>query len=236
MGRGHELDETNSVDRRTLLHRLVFSIGAVILYGPVLKANYVIGSGADARVSLGVLFEIILAISNIGTAVVLFPILKRQSESVSLGYVSSRVLESTIIMVGAISLLSVVTARQDFAKAAGADTILFVTVGKSLIAIHKWTFLIGPAFCAAFGNGILLGYLMYRSSLVPRPWAVLGLVAGCLLIASDIAVLLEAYEQTSTFSGLTTAPQFVWEGFLAIYLTFWGFSPSPILGDARSVA
>jgi hypothetical protein len=118
---------------------------------------------------LGAFLEIILAISGIGTAIVLFPILRRQSESVSLGYVATRVVESTVIVVGLISLLSVVTLRQDFADTARGNPVLYVGLGKSLVAIHDWTFLLVPAFCAGFGNGILLGYLMYTSGLVPRP-------------------------------------------------------------------
>jgi Domain of unknown function (DUF4386) len=171
------------------------------------------------------------AIANIATAVVLFPILKRQNESVALGSVASRTLESTVIVVGLISLLSVVTLRQDFASAAGADSTAYVTIGKSLVAIHDWTFLLGPAFCAGFGNGILLGYLMYRSGLVPRPMAVLGMIGGTIAFATATAVLFGAYDQTSGTNVLFTLPEIVWEAFLGIYLTFWGFRPSPILRE-----
>jgi uncharacterized protein DUF4386 len=149
--------------------------------------NYIVGAGADTRVSLGAFFEVILVIANIGTAVMLFPILRRQNESVALGYVAARVLESTVIVVGNVSLLSVVTLRQDFAGAAGAGAASLVTAGKSLAAIHDWTFLLGPGFCAGAGNGLLLGYLMYRSALVPRAMAVLGLIGGPLAFASATA-------------------------------------------------
>jgi Domain of unknown function (DUF4386) len=140
---------------------------------------------------------VILAIANIGTAVTLFPILKLQNEGVALGYVAARVLESTIIVVGIVSVLSVVTLRQDFAGAAGADTASLVTVGQSLVAIHDGTFLLGPGLCAGLGNGLLLGYLMYRSALVPRAMAVVGLIGGPLTFASGILVLFGFYEQTS---------------------------------------
>jgi hypothetical protein len=208
---------------------------ALILYTPVLDdANYIVGTGADTRIFLGAFLEIILAIANIATAVVLFPIVKRQSETVALGYVSTRILESTVIVVGLISLLSVVTLRQDFAAAASGDSTLYVTIGKSLVAIHDWTFLLGPAFCAGLGNGILLGYLMYRSGLVPRPMAVLGMIGGTLAFATATAVLFGAYDQVSGTNFLFTLPEIVWEAFFGIYLTFWGFRQSPILATAAT--
>ncbi|HEY6777167.1 MAG TPA: DUF4386 domain-containing protein [Thermoleophilaceae bacterium] len=122
-----------------------------------------LGAGADTRVQLGAFLEIITAIAGIGTAVVLFPIVKRQSEAIALGYVATRVLESTIIVVGLISLLAVVTLRQDLAGAAGPDWATLDVVGRALVAIKDGTFLLGPAYCAGLGNGLLLGYLMYRS-------------------------------------------------------------------------
>jgi hypothetical protein len=205
---------------------------ALFLYKDVLKdANFVVGGGGDTKVYLGAFLEIITVIANIATAVVLFPIVKRASESVALGYVASRTVESTLIVVGLISLLAVVTMRQDFVGAAGADPAVYVTAGKSLVAIHDATFLLGPAFCAGLGTGILLGYLMYRSELVPRRWALFGMVAGAIAFATATAVLFGAYDQTSKINGLFTLPEVVWEAFLGIYLTFWGFRrQSPVLG------
>jgi hypothetical protein len=133
--------------------------------------TYVVGAGTDPRVSLGALLEVILVVANIGTAVVLYPLIKRQNEAVALGYVTARVVESTVIMVGIVSLLSVLTLRQEFAGAAGADADSLVTVGRALVAFHDATFLLGPGFLAGLGNGILLGYLMYRSGLLPRGMA-----------------------------------------------------------------
>ena len=181
-----------SSSRKTALVAGVFfaitflaSIPALLLYDPVLNdTNYIVSAGADTRVSLGAFLEVITAIANIGTAVTLFPILKRQNEGVALGYVASRVLESTVIVVGLISLLSVVTLRQDVGGAGAADSGSLVIAGQSLVAFHDWTFLLGPAFCAGFGNGLLLGYLMYTSGLVPRRMALLGLIGGPLAFAT----------------------------------------------------
>ena len=208
----------------------VASIPAVLLYEPVLEhADYILGAGADTRVQFGAFLEIITAIANIGTAVVLFPIVKRQNESIALGYVASRVLESTVIVVGLVSVLSVVTLRQDLAGAAGSDPATLTTVGRSLVAIHDQTFLLGPAFCAGFGNGLLLGYLMYASGLVPRRMALLGVIGGPLAFATATAVLFGAYKQTSATNFLFTLPEILWEASLGIYLIVKGFRPSPIL-------
>ena len=167
----------------------VFSIPAVLLYDPVLNdADYILGGGLDARISLGATLEILLAISTIATAVVFYPVLKRVNQSVALGYVASRTIESAIIVTGLMSLMTVVTLRDDFDRA-GADAGMLNVVGQALVDLHDWTFLLGPQFCAGFGNGILLGYLMYRSALVPPRMAMLGLVGGPLAFVGGVLVL-----------------------------------------------
>jgi len=205
------------------------SIAIFALYGPVLDdPRYILGSGADMSVRLGAFIEVIVAIACIGTAVVVYPIVKRQSEGVALGYVTSRVVEAMIIIVGVFSLLSIVTLRQDLAGAAGTDAASLVIAGKSLVAFHDWTFLLGPGFLSGVGNGMLLGYLMYRSGLVPRRMALMGIVGGSLVAASGIAVLFGLYEQVSTWSAIATVPEFLWEGSLGIYLIVKGFRPSAV--------
>jgi hypothetical protein len=209
----------------------VTSIAGLILYDPVLNdADYILGNGADTRVQLGALCEILLAITNIGTAVVLWPIVRRQSQTIALGYVASRTVESTLIVVGAISLLSVVTLREDFA-AAGADAGTLTVAGQSLVAIHDWTFLLGPGFCVGV-NGLLLGYLFYASGLMPRQIAMLGLVGGPLIFASAIAVLFGAYEQDGAHF-LFSIPEIAFEASITVYALWKGFRPSPILDDTR---
>ncbi len=209
----------------------VTSIEAVLLYDPVLNdARYTLGTGADTRVQLGALCEIFLAITNIGTAVVLWPIARRQSETLALTFVASRIVESIIIVVGVISLLSVVTLRENFA-AAGAEAGSHTVAGESLVAIHDWTFLLGPGFCVGM-NGLLLGYLFYKSGLVPRWIAMFGLVGGPLIFASAIAVLFGAYEQDGAHF-LFSIPEIVFELSLTIFTIVKGFRPSPILDDSR---
>jgi hypothetical protein len=205
---------------------------ALILYEPVLnEADYILGSDDDAGIRLGALLEIFLMIGNVGTAVVMYPILRRYSEILSLSYVASRTIEATIIGVGAISLLSIVTLRDDLAASAGADEASLLIAGETLVAIHDWTFLLGPGFCVGV-NGILLGWMMYRTGLMPPRLALLGVIGGPLIFVSAIAVLLGAYEQDGLHA-LFSVPEAAFEASFAIYLIVKGFRPSPILDDAR---
>ena len=208
----------------------VTSIPAMFLYEPLLKhANYILGPGAHTRIAVGAFLEILLAIANIGTAVVLYPILKRQSQSISLGYVASRTLESTVILVGVVSVLSVVTLRHDVGGAGAPHATSLVLVERALVAIHDWTFLLGPTFCAGFGTGLLLGYLMFKSGLVPRGMAMLGLIGGPLIFVSATAILFGVYKMGSPAATLLALPEIAWELSLGIYLIVKGFKASPIL-------
>ncbi len=198
-----------------------------IFYAPVLDdPRYIVGAGADNSVQWGAFLELILIIANIGTAVVLWPVLKRVNEILALGFVTARVMESVFIAVGLLSLLTVVTLRQ--AGAAGADAGSLVTVGESLVTLHDWTFLLGPGFVVGVGNGLVLGYLMYRSGLVPRGMAVLGLIGGPLLCASGVAILFGVIEAGSVWQAIATIPEFFWELSLGIWPIVRGFNPSAI--------
>ncbi len=213
----------------------VFSIPGYLLYGPVLNHHdYILGAGSDKQIALGAFLEILTAICNIGTAVALYPVAKRQNEGVALGYVASRVLESTIIVAGIVSVLSVVTLRQDLAGT-GADAGTLTVAGRTLVAFHDWTFLLGPGFCAGIGNGLLLGYLMYTSGLIPRRLALLGLVGGALAVVAATGALLGVYDKQSAPQGVLTIPEIVWEAWFGLYLVIKGFkASSPILrGDRR---
>jgi uncharacterized protein DUF4386 len=201
-----------------------------VFYAPVLTdARYIVGAGADTSVAFGALLELLLIISQIGTAVVLYPILKRQNEILILGYVTARVMESVFTAVGILSVLTIVTLRQE--AAAGADAASLLTAGQSLVALKDWTFLLGPGFFVGVGNGLILGYLMYTSRLVPRGMAVLGLVGGPLIIASGVGVLLGVIEAGSVWQGIATIPEFLWELSLGIWLTARGFNPSVIASE-----
>jgi hypothetical protein len=192
------------------------SIPAFFLYDPVLNdPGYIVGSGADTRVLVGAFLELLLIVANVGTALALFPVLKRQNEGLALGYVTARVVECIFIAVGILSVVAVVSLRQD---AAGADAGSLLAIGQSLVAIHDWTFLFGPGFVVGIGNGLMLGYLMFRSGLVPRRMAMLALVGGPLVCASGIAVMFGVIEQSGATQFVATIPEIAWEASLGIYL------------------
>jgi len=195
---------------------------------PVLSdPGYIVGSGADTRVLVGGLLDMINALACIATAVVLFRVVKRQSETLALGFVTSRLLEAAIISIGVVSLLAIVTLRQDLAGTAGADEASLVTVGSSLVAVYEWTFLFGPNVLAAV-NALLLGTLMYRSGLVPRAIPLMGLIGAPLLLASVIGIVLGTHALDAGVHFLAAIPIFAWELSLGVYLVVRGFKPSPI--------
>jgi hypothetical protein len=184
----------------------VTSVAALILYGPILNnINYIVGFGSDARVLLGAFLEVILAFAIVGTAVALFPVVRRQNEAVALGYVGLRTLEAGIIAIDVASLLAVVTLRQYLAGA--TDTASLIALGKTLVALHNWTFLIGPSFTSG-ANTVLMAYLMYRSRLVPPFIPVLGLIGGPLVFASVTGVLFGLYQQYSAVPAVAAVPEF----------------------------
>src|SRR4051794_30477057 len=212
----------------------ITSIPALALYQPVLDhpVSYIAGAGHDKQILFAALLELLLIIANIGTAVVLFPIAKRQSEEWALGYVTARIVECTFILVGIVSVLGIITLRN---QVAGADE---GTVAYTLAAIKDWTFLLGPGWVVGWGNGLILGYLMYRSELVPRRATWLGFIGGPLLIITGTAILLSGNDPSDalrSLQGVATIPEFLWELFLGLYCTFKGFRPSsPILrADTR---
>jgi Domain of unknown function (DUF4386) len=198
-----------------------------VFYAPVLTdARYIVGAGADTSVAFGAFLELLLIISQIGTAVVLYPILKRQNEILILGYVTARVMESVFTAVGILSVLTIVTLRQE--AAAGADAASLLTAGKSLVALKDWTFLLGPGFFVGVGNGLILGYLMYTSRLVPRGMAVLGLIGGPLIIASGVAAMFGVIEAGGAVQAIATIPEALWELLLGIWPIVRGFNPSAV--------
>ena len=212
----------------------ITSIAGVMIYGPVLSdPNYITSSGADTRVFAGAFLELLLIVTNIGCATVLFPLLKKQNEGLALAYVAARLVECTFILIGLLSLLAIVTLRQG---ATAADSGSLLLIGKALHSIHDWTFLLGPGLTDGVGTGLILGYLMYRSGLVSRRMALFGVIGGPLLAASGVAVLMGLIPQQSTPQGILTVPEVIWEAFLGLWLTFKGFSPAPITsGNTRPV-
>jgi hypothetical protein len=204
-----------------------------IFYAPILdEPNYVTGAGEVARASLamGAVLELILIIANVGTAVVPFSIHKRQNEAGAIGYVSARIVECVFIAIGIVSILAIVTLRQD--APSGADPAL----GQGFEAVYEWSFRLGPGFIVGVGNGLILGWLMYTSGLVPRGMAMLGLIGGPLVILAGILVIFDVIEGSGAVQGVMTIPEALWELSLGIYLVVKGFRPSsPILAMDTTV-
>jgi Domain of unknown function (DUF4386) len=198
--------------------------------------RFIPGEGSETSLYIGAILEFGVIITNIATAVVLFPIVKRQSETVALGYVTARIMESALIAIGLISLISVVSVSEALVGASGAEAASLTAQGGSLVATYEWAFLFGPGLVVGFGNGLMLGYLMYRSGLVPRRMAMLGLVGGPLLILSFVFILFGVYENGSGPAFLLALPEIVWEASLGIYCVVKGFRPSPITSGLSSAA
>ena len=209
-----------------VLYLLTFvSIPTLALYGPVHEHGYIAGPGPDTGVLWGAVLEIIVALAGIGTAVVLYPVVKKQNTAVALGFVAARVLEAASIFTGVACLLAVVSLRR---AGAGADAL---ATGQALVALYDRAFLLGQSLMPAVNAG-LLGWLLYRSRLVPRALPLLGFVGAPLLLASTAATMFGALDRVSTLSGVAALPIALWEFSLGVWLVVKGFRPSPITADA----
>lgn len=201
-------------------------------YAPALSdPAFILGGGFDVNLSRGAVLEILLIISNIATALTLYPVLKRRFPVLSLGYVAARLTECGFIAVGIIALLALNTLRL---QAGDANPGILVAIGKSLVAIHDWTFRLGPGVVVGAGNGLILGYMMWKSRLVPRFLSIFGLIGGPALLAAGIAVVLGTIDAGSGPQVIATLPEFIWELSLGVWLLVRGFNvPALAALDAR---
>lgn len=213
-----------------VLYLVTFVIGIppALLLQPVLgDPGYIVSAGADGQVLLGASFDIINALACIGTAVALFSVVRREHEGMALGFVTTRLMEGAVIVVGAVAILAVVTLRQP--EASGVEATSLVTVGSALVAIRDWTFLLGPGLMPAL-NALLLGTLLYRSGLVPRWMPTLGLIGAPMLLSSTVGTFFGVNEVMSPWTGIATVPIFVWELSIGLYMTVKGFrATAPLL-------
>jgi hypothetical protein len=210
------------------------SIPAALLYRPILDdpVGYIAGAGHDKRVLFGALLELLLIIANIGTAVVIVPIMRRFSEELAIGYVTARIFECVFILVGIVSVLGIITLRNQVAGASEG------TVAYTLAAIKDWTFLLGPGWFVGWGNGLILGYLMYRTGLVPQRAAWLGLLGGPLIVISGTIIMFGGNHPSSglhSLQAIATIPEAAWELFLGVYCTVWGFRRAAPILSARPI-
>ena len=205
-----------------VLYLITFiSIPTLFLYSEVKDPNYLLGSGSVTPVLVGGLLEVIVALAGLGTAVVLYPVIKRQHQGVALGFVGTRTLEGAGIIAGVVALMTVVSLRQAGVGAAGLVT------AKALTSMYGWAFLFSGSLMPAL-NALLLGSLLYRSRLVPRALPMLGLIGAPLLLASVLGTLFGAFASTSSPALLLAIPIAVWEFSLGVYLIVKGFKPSPL--------
>jgi hypothetical protein len=228
-----EIQKTARIFGWLFIATFITSLGAKALFvsgvgGSFSELSFTGGGFSETKVNVGVMLEFLLIVANIGTAVVLYPIVKRHSEGLALGYVTARVVESTFILVGLISIISLVSVSDALVGATGAEAAALTAQGGSLVATYDWAFLFGPGLVVGFGNGLILGYLMYRSGLVPRRMAMFGLVGGPLLILSFGLTLFGVYDNGSAPSFLLALPEIIWEGSLGVYAAWKGFRLSPI--------
>src|SRR5579872_4271241 len=213
------------------------SIPTLALYGPVKNhRDWILGSGSHTGVLVGAFLEVIVALAGIGTAVTLYPVVKRQNEGVALGFVTARLLEAAMIFTGVLSLLSLVTLRHDLGGATGANAAALVTTGASHVAVYNWTMLLGQTLMPCI-NALLLGTLMYRSRLVPRIIPIVGLIGAPLLLAAVIATLFSgSIGHVSAFQAIATFPVAAWEFSLGVWLVVKGFTPSPITAELEAAS
>jgi hypothetical protein len=209
------------------------SIPTLALYGPVKSKDFIIGSGADTGALLGCFLEVVVALAGIGTAITLFPVVRRQNEGMALGFVAARTLEAAMLFTGVASLLTLVTLRQDLGTATGADAASLITIGASHVATYDWAFTLGGSLMPGI-NAILLGTLMYRSGLVPRVLPVIGLVGVPLHITAVVLTMFGVIDRVGSVALIAALPIFVWELSLGIYLVVKGFRPCPITDAMRA--
>ena len=227
--------------RRTALVAGVFylmtmvSIPTLALYGPVKSKDFIISSGADTGALWGCFLEVVVALAGIGTAITLFPVVKRQNEGMALGFVAARTLEAAMLFTGVASLLTLVTLRQDLGTATGADAASLITIGASHVATYHWAFTLGGSLMPGI-NAILLGTLMYRSGLVPRVLPVIGLIGVPLHITAVVLTMFGVIDRVGSVALIAALPIFVWELSLGIYLVVKGFRPCPITDAMRAVS
>ena len=204
------------------------SVPTLMVFQPVRDgADFVLGAGSATAVLWGSFAEVVVALAGIGTAVVLFPVAKRVSETAALGFVTARVVEGSLIIVGVVSIRTLVTLRDDVAGTPDTDTAALTTAGHTLVATYDWTFLLSQSLMPVF-NALCLGYVLYRSGLVPRILPTLGLIGAPLLLASDIAIFFGVIDRISPFAAVAFIPIAVWEFSLGVYLTVKGFRPAAV--------
>ena len=217
----------------------IASIPTLAMKAPVVDhVDFVLGVGNQNSVIAASLLDVVCALAGIGTAVVLWPITRRENQTLGLGFVTTRVLEAATLVVGAISLMALVTLRNDVSAATGPEATSLLTTGRSLVAMHDWSFLFGPGVMPAF-NALMFATLLYRSRLVPRIIPMVGLVGAPLLLLSSVVTAFGGWEQTSNTAMLFALPIAAWEFTIGVWMMVKGFSsrtPRAVRNDVTALA
>ena len=201
------------------------SIPALLMLDPILNnAGYVVSGGHHTQIVWACFLDFVNALAGIGSAVAVFPVVKRVNESLALGFVMSRMVEAAVIMIGVVALLAVLTLHQHVAGTADPSTL--TTTGHALVSSRDWTFLLGPGFMASF-NAVLFGTLLYRSRLVPRVIPTIGLVGAPLLFTANMLALFGHATPAHGWAMIATLPIATWELSVGFYMTFKGFRRTP---------
>jgi hypothetical protein len=232
-----DLQRTGRIFGWFFIATFVTSIPARILLVDGLGATWTdtffnVGAISETSLQLGAILDFLLIGANIATAVVLYPLARRLHETLALGFVAARIMESVFIAIGVIAIMAVVDVNDAWVVASGAEAVGLEAQGNTLVSVYDWAFQFGPGLVVGFGNGLILGYLMYRSGLVPPRLAVLGLVGGPLLILMFVLIVFGAAENGDGLSVLLTLPEAAWELSLGIYCAWKGFRPIPIAENA----
>lgn len=214
----------------------VTAIIGLALYGPILSGDYLINGAEHAnQVILGAIMELVLVVSAVGTATLMFPILKKYNETIALWHVCFRFLEAIVITIGIISVLALLTLSREFVAGGALDPASYQATGTVLLAFHDWTFLLGPNFMLGL-NTIMYSYILYKTKLVPKFIPILGMTGAILIFSCALLVMFGAFEQVSVWGGLLALPVFANEMILAGWLIVKGFNETALtsLSGAKS--
>jgi Domain of unknown function (DUF4386) len=223
-----DLKRTGRIFGWLFIATFITSIPARLLFVDGLGASwddmrFIPGAGSETSLQIGAILEFGVILFNVATAVVIYPLVKRQSSTLGIGYVAARIIESVFIAIGLISIIAVIDIGDALVGAGGVKAAALTAQGNSLVSVYEWAFQFGPGLVVGFGNGLILGYLMYKSGLVPRRMAMLGLIGGPMLILSFVLILFNVYDNGEGPSALIALPEIAWELSLGIYCAWKGF-------------
>jgi hypothetical protein len=195
-------------------------------YDPVLQNSDFLTEAFlhSKQISLGAFFELMLAIANIGTGIMLYPYLKKYSESLGLGYTLFRLLEVVFILIGLLSMLSIIhLSNANMLQLPGHDTGALQTTANMLRIIYGWCFILGPHFMLGV-NTLIYSYIFFQTKLVPKKLAIFGMTGAVLIFIAALQEIFGFIPHFSTQIFAWALPIAVYEMVLAAFLLIKGFN------------